>query len=512
MKTMMIIDDEPLIRRGLESMIPWEAMEYRLLGQASNGEEGLAKIREWKPDVVFTDIKMPKMDGITMMKEALKESDPPVFIVLSGYDDYELVRSAMRLGAIDYLMKLNLDDAEVIRVLTEASRRVTEQKMDPASVSSDFKEIYLREFLRMRDDKEFYRQMSQKKITIKEGYHYHFICLRLSQIPDDKWNESTWSQNFLVNICKEQIPEGTEVYEFRVEDDIFAIYIESEGIFPQEILMARCEAMETAIKKYLNQDVLVGISAPHHNIMHVPGGLDEALQSVAFHLGGDGRRVHYYTDLLNARYFYEQLTQLQAEPGGADGMETFILQLQKFITQRATREEAVGICFRLIGVVYEMDPGSRNFFINWFSRAYTSVREFDHLENTEAVSGWLLRLEQGLISFSQQYMGEIYRYKIKKAKQYIANHRFQKIALSDVAAELEITPSYLSRIFKKVTQKSFSDYIGEVKIEEAKKLLLQDNNRIYEVSAMLGYDDPYYFSKVFKRVTQMTPSEYIARN
>ena len=59
---------------------------------------------------------------------------------------------------------------------------------------------------------------------------------------------------------------------------------------------------------------------------------------------------------------------------------------------------------------------------------------------------------------------------------------------------------------------SFSDYVAEVKIEEAKSLLLKDNNRIYEVSSMLGYDDPYYFSKVFKKITQMTPSEFIARN
>ena len=64
-------------------MIPWEKLQYHLLGQASNGEEGLNKIREWKPDVVITDIKMPKMDGLSMIKEAMKESNPPVFIVLS---------------------------------------------------------------------------------------------------------------------------------------------------------------------------------------------------------------------------------------------------------------------------------------------------------------------------------------------------------------------------------------------------------------------------------------------
>lgn len=508
----MIIDDEPLIRRGLESMIPWDKLGYRLLGQASNGEEGLTKIREWKPDVVFTDIKMPKLDGITMMKEVLKEANPPVFVVLSGYDDYELVRSAMRLGAIDYLMKLNISDTEVIRVLTEASERAVGKKKEIDTITSDFKESFLREMLQMRDDKELYQKMSQRKISIEEGYYYRFICLKLSEFPDEKWNDNAVAQSFLVNICKEHIPEGTEAYAFCVEADVFAIYMESKGVLPQELLMTRCEAMEAAIKKYINQGVLVGISAPHHNIMHVMDGLEEAMQSIAFQISGNGKKVHYYTDLLNIKYFQKQLEQMRAEIDFNDVMENFILQLQKFVTQKSTREEAIQICFQLISQIYEIDSNSRQFFTNWFSKTYTSLEDFNYLNSTEMVSGWLLRLEQGLISFSQQYMGEIYRYKVKKAKQYIFDNRFQKVVLNEVAAELEITPSYLSRIFKKVTQKSFSDYIAEVKIEEAKKLLLQDNNKIYEVSNMLGYDDPYYFSKVFKRVTQMTPSEYIARN
>lgn len=511
MKTLMIIDDEPLIRRGLESMIPWDTMDYRLLGQASNGEDGLAKIREWKPDVVFTDIKMPKMDGITMMQEVQREQNPPVFIVLSGYDDYELVRSAMRLGAVDYLMKLNLDEAEVIRVLAEASERVRGQK-DFLPVTSDFKEHFLREVLQMSGDKEFHQKLSEKQLSIRDGYYYRFLCLRLSEPAGERWSDSTLAKNFLVNICKEQIPEGIELYEFPLEDGVFAIYMESEGILPKDILMERCEAMESAIKKYLNQEVFIGIGAPHHNAMHVSTALQEALQSIAFHTSGDGKHVHYYTDLLNGQYFLNQLEYMKAEPDFSDAMETFLLQLQKFVTQKATLDELIPICGCLITQIYKMDASSRLFFTKWFSKTYEIPEDFAHLNSTEAVSAWLLRLEQGLISFGQQYMGEIYRFKIKKAKQYIYDNRFQRISLNDVAEELEITPSYLSRIFKKVTQKSFSDYVAEVKIEEAKKLLLQDNNRIYEVSNMLGYDDPYYFSKVFKRITQMTPSEYIARH
>ena len=114
MTSILIVDDEALIRRGLESLIPWERLNCSLADQASNGAEGLEKIRRYHPDIVFTDIKMPQMDGLQMIEKALLEPDPPLFIILSAYNDFELVRSAMRLGAIDYLIKLNLEENELV--------------------------------------------------------------------------------------------------------------------------------------------------------------------------------------------------------------------------------------------------------------------------------------------------------------------------------------------------------------------------------------------------------------
>lgn len=514
MKTVIIIDDEPLIRRGLESMISWEDLDCRLVGQAASGEEGLIKIREWKPDIVFTDIKMPKMDGLTMMSAAMNEADPPVFVILSGYNDFELVRAAMRLGAVDYLMKLNLDEEELIRVVKEASERVADKRKEPHSTppSHDFKEHFLKELLRMRQDKEFYRKMEPQFFNLKEGASYRLLVIKLSELPDELWSQNSLSQNFLINICKEQIPEDIEVYEYHLESDTFVLYIESGEVLSKTALVSQCGAMELAIKKYLNQEIRIGISAPYHNAMDLPEAFEEAMQSIAFHIGGVNTRIHFYMDLLNIHYLEKQLEHIKSETDLLDAMENFLLQLQKFITQRATREEAVHICYLLICQIYDLDSNSKPFFIRWFGKEYASVQDFSSEADLTMVSAWLLRLEQGLNSFGQEYMREIYRYKVKKAKQYILENVYQKVSLNHVAAELEITPGYLSRIFKKVTQQSFSDYIAEVKIEEAKKLLLQDNNRIYEVSSKLGYEDPYYFSKVFKRVTQMTPSEFIAKN
>lgn len=515
MKTIMIIDDEPLIRRGLESMIPWKKMECRLLGHAVNGEEGLLKIREWKPDIVFTDIKMPKMDGITMMQEVLKEPNPPVFVVLSGYDDFKLVRSAMRLGAIDYLTKLDLEEEELIRVVSEAARRAGEnnkeyQPQDRAF--SDFKENILRELLQLSTDQEFYQKMQPSSFALKEGFFYRLLCLKLPGFPDEKCKQGTLSGAFLTNICKEQIPKEIEVFEYHIHEDVSVLYLESYGIIDRDMLAMQCKAMEEDIKKYLNQEILMGVSRSHHNVFHLPDALEEAMQSMAFHIGGAQSTIHFYMDLLNVHFLEKQIERLNQEPDFLEAVENYILLLQKFVMHQTDSQEGIRLCCRLIQRIYEWDVNSKEFFMRWYGKEYYEIQDFNGVISKGGLSTWLLRLQQGLTGYGQHCIGEIYRYKVKKAKQYIKDNRFQKISLNEVSQELEITPSYLSRIFKKVTQQSFSDYIAAVKMEEAKKLLLQDNNRIYEVSTKLGYDDPYYFSKVFKRVTQMTPSEYIARH
>lgn len=398
MNTIMIIDDEPLIRRGLESMIPWDRLQCRLLGQASNGEDGLARIRSLGPDIVFTDIRMPKLDGLAMIQESLKEPSPPLFIVLSGYSDFDLVRAAMRLGAIDYLMKLELEELELIRVITEAKKRLSTSGTAGYSTPapSDYKKSFIGRLLQGGTNDGTCRTELPDPQILREGSSFRLLCLKFPPSTDILKHSGDWSLNFVFTICREHIPRDIQIYEYQLDCETLILYLEYQDIVPDSVLEGKCELIIQDIRRYLNQKISIGISSGHCSIQHLPKAYREAVQDIE-------------------------------------------------------------LC-------------------------------------------------------SRQYMGEIYRNKVKKAVQYIRENRFQRITLNDVAQRLDITPSYLSKIFKKVTEQSFSDYVAGIKIEEAKKLLLQDNNRIYEVSAMVGYDDPYYFSKVFKRVTQMTPSEYIARN
>ena len=101
MERILLVDDEPIFRMGLRSVISWEELGCQIVGEAKNGEEALIQIEEKKPDIVFLDIKMPKMDGIRVLEKRKRYEKNPKFVVLSCFNEYEYVREAMKLGAFD---------------------------------------------------------------------------------------------------------------------------------------------------------------------------------------------------------------------------------------------------------------------------------------------------------------------------------------------------------------------------------------------------------------------------
>ena len=120
----VIVDDEVLATIGLKSMIDWQAYGYEIVGEAGDGEAGLATIRRILPDLVITDLMMPRMNGLEMMRKALSEQPGIRFVVLSGFNEFDLVKQALRLGARDYLLKLSLRPDTLIDTLSVLRREI----------------------------------------------------------------------------------------------------------------------------------------------------------------------------------------------------------------------------------------------------------------------------------------------------------------------------------------------------------------------------------------------------
>lgn len=119
----MIVDDEIFVRIGLRSMIDWESIGFQIVGEAGNGEAAFEKFLALKPDLVFTDIKMPKKDGFWLI-DKMKEVNPNIeIIVLSAYDDFHYVRKALKLQVSDYLLKAEMEEEQIKEMMIKKGKR-----------------------------------------------------------------------------------------------------------------------------------------------------------------------------------------------------------------------------------------------------------------------------------------------------------------------------------------------------------------------------------------------------
>lgn len=131
----IIVDDEPIILRSLKAAIPWNDLQMEIVGEARNGELALRLIEDTSPHIVISDIRMPVIDGITLMKEVLSKNPKLVFIFISGYGEFEYAREALRQGAFDYLLK-PIDHDELVEMLNRARTKLDEQKQNDQLIHS----------------------------------------------------------------------------------------------------------------------------------------------------------------------------------------------------------------------------------------------------------------------------------------------------------------------------------------------------------------------------------------
>lgn len=407
----VIVDDDAVMRLGLKTLVPWEDTEFTLLGEASNGREAFHLVETHRPEIVITDMKMPIMDGVELIRALREQKQPPAILALSSYDDYELVREAMRLGTADYLLKMDLTPElllKTLRSMTAALAKPQETGVQLNALRTQLvKNIVSRFFL---SDKDLATQMRQASVEFKRDLVWTLVLRSdlYAALEDETGQEEQYRTMCLsmINIAEEIVQDCLD--GFCVEGYDGALYVlgtlRDEPPHPDERLLRLGERLSRMIEQYLDVKVYVGIASGGANV--------------------DGL---YYA----CRY-------------------------AKTASRQAQRKQTEAL-------LYQPDMDAR--------RGDAGV--------SESV--------------------------IVQAKTYIDCHYPEKIALPDLAVQLGITPNYLSTLMKKQLGMTFSEYMLNVRMEQAGKLLSDSRLRINEIAGKVGYDNLFYFSKLFKRVYGVPP-------
>lgn len=525
----LIVDDDTMVRIGLKTVINWEENGFLLVGEAQDGQQALELAERYQPDIIITDIKMPRMDGLVLIEQLREQKNPADILVLSSYDEFELVKKALKLGAKDYILKLNLEPEELLRCLhmMVASQTDRPASSDVAPESEKSRTLLRQNFLWdvvsgfYLSEEKMEQTMRYLEIHLDTRPIYCMILkagetYRFEDAPPEQLQTLRFS---VINITDEIVNDVANGYCFSGRTGEFDVLL--TGVEDRVTLTKLAQRLRRMLMDYLNLSctVLVGSSQQ-------PGsaGIQEAfrqanaLVSRRFFLDHDG--VLFWDGAMeeHSEESYS-LSGVRAElsdilvTGSTESLARVLNRIAEDMRRLSlSRSTICGIALELFYVVQEYFEKNALPTKRLLPQSYRTYEQFVHMESLRDVIDWLELLRQDLTAFFDRESEKGYPKVIRAVQDWIAAHYRENASLQEAAAAVGFNPSYLSTLLKKYTGKSYTESLAEYRIEQAKQLLLLTNEKVYAVGQMVGYEDKYYFNRIFKRVTGMSPGEFKNQN
>ncbi|MEL0635843.1 response regulator [Marinomonas sp. TI.3.20] len=524
MKKILLVDDEFLARLGLRSIVDWNAHGYEIVGEAENGQEALALALIHQPDIIISDIQMPLINGIELIKLARQENLKSKFIMLSSYDDFSLVKGALQAGAEDYLLKLDIEADELLSILDNISIKVDklliEDKIEEDRLALLHKnrlelgKVMLKGVL----DGKIYMQKQLTELFNDFDLCIHSHCLitivfrvfefsKLSTRAVKVWKQ--YLENETQSTSGMTIIEGDEpdfICVCSFNDQLSEVTIESQlARFYKSIILTA--------KQSFNIEISAGISKKHVGVDSLRQSFLEASQAVTLAEKLQFRKFEELQTLDLDAYTSQLDNYLSniAEHIKENDSKNIIKDLDALINYLKSNQALSPLALKggshtLHYIIYDFvkqcciedSPEWRNIQATW--------SEGEPIETIDDYIGWIIQLKN---IFSDVFQSRYEKnYIILKAKRYVIKHISQVITLKAVSGHLDLSPSYFSRLFRKKTQQCFMDYVREQKIQAAQNLIKTTNKKMYQIANLVGYENVQYFSRVFKQTTGVTPVEF----
>ena len=277
MYKVVIVDDEALSRIGLRSMLDWEKEGFEIIGEAASGKEGLKLVLESDPDMVISDIVMPGMDGLEMYEEIRKAGLDPVFVVLSSYDQFDLVKKAMKMGAADYLLKLSVSPETLKELFTMSKERLADRKRKGSGDSE--RTMWETEELRKAYFSNLLIGCSPETDIEKLGIDFDSSCMRILYVsidnaarPEQKKESDPRILIETLRVLIEEIcEEFGKSYCIPWYNDFVILISDSENLrMNKDNIRSLAEAVVLSLREYGNLRSSVGVSRILDDLCLIP--------------------------------------------------------------------------------------------------------------------------------------------------------------------------------------------------------------------------------------------------
>lgn len=494
----LVVDDEVPIRQWLEFCIG--RMEgYQITGTASNGAEGYSSFRKNMPDIIITDIRMPVMDGLEMLKLIRSLNPAVITVVLTSHEDFEYARQAMKHGASEYILKTEITEESLKQLLDKAGAGLKESPQ--SGKEKVLEEIsnrnhYLRSLVLSRHAGLVTEAMLREyDIPLERA---DFVAIDVMTTEAELVKVALPEAGVLANAIKVPLDLNHTIIVGNISRDC------PRGIGrQQELVHGLCRDL------YSRVPCKVGCSDIYEN----PGKLGVAMRQAY--------------DRVKLSFYHEKERLFATQPVGhyqiTNGEKYKILFSKELVNQNY--QKAIQIKDDMMAEARREEVTDIEYLKKLYLFFLTSLFHItrDNVEKVEAqleVIGQDIMNAQSLNGLDRVmeevfeihgYSGirnEEYTAPIRNAIRYMEEHYPESLALSDVAGHVGLSAEYLSRLFKEETGVKFVVYLNNLRLKHALRLLESTNLKVYEVAEQVGYSNLSYFSTVFKKNFGQNPFDY----
>ena len=528
-----LVEDEVIIRSGVKKSINWEQEGYEFVGEASDGELAYPMILKEKPDILITDIRMPFMDGLELSRLVKKELPDIKILILSGYDEFEYAKKAIKIGVTEYLLK-PISAAKLTEVLNAVAETIRQENEEKNLLETYFAEM--RENTE-RDKMRLFEKLLMGDLSMGEileagerfGMNLGASCYKIVLFKILANLENHVYAEQMVDACSSveqaaSMMEGVYVFQRGVEGWAFLLTAQDEKSM-EESAKILYQNLKQAMKNYTQLEYFGGIGSTVPRIRSLK-------QSFRADRAFAARFVEETNQIISQKEFEKSQMEEGLKMQGVVQIGKSREMLQKFLSN-GTREEVKAFSDAYISRIEEENIRStmvRQYvvidvcivilsFCERISSANRLQEEAEELQkmmqkihSLSEIKKYVVRLLNEAIELRDAESGRRYSDLIAAAKKEIENHYMtEEISLNTVAISVGMSPSYFSSIFSKEAGKTFVEYLTEVRIEKAKEFLMCSSMKTSEIGYEVGYKDPHYFSYIFKKVQGCSPKEYRAR-
>lgn len=543
MYKLMIVEDEPVIRVGIRHYFDWSDLGFHSIFEAEDGRQGLETAIREQPDLIITDIRMPKMDGLEMIEQLRDKLPQAVFVILTGYSEFEYARRALRIGSVhEYLVKpLQYEEslATIKKCILAIERMKAErQERETFHMIAEENSKY-RASEAIKDLLEDNAPLDRETIRSITGFsNPMFQCLPLivMAIPDKgslrrascKWRSTAEriAADVARSIAAASGVQHYDVFTYYAGSKLYALTIMSTDAlhFDQASLASHTREWLRQAGEELQAILLMSLGRPTEQLSRLGSDL-KTLDKLLLHrffqqdnmymlcdMEGQPETIREAFTSLEERHRREILNCL--EEGHPGKTKQLMKELSQFIAGGSPErmllllQEIVGMTLRFAqkhGIQVEGIYSDRLFDLS-------CTDDFFRLgELLDWFADWILHLNDVYRKQFESRSQTPDKQLFEQIKSFICQHISEEITLQVIADRFFYNPSYLSRLFKSKLNKNFIAFLTEIRIRYARQYLEDPQYLVTDVCAMCGYKSYKHFVKMFRLITGMTPTEYRKR-